>query len=78
MRCLERRRGDRVVMDAERFLINVGSISSCSEACHGCQISTISPHCLYDENPALRSSCRLLYSVAAFSTGYSDEMKRSL
>lgn len=56
-------RPDLQLVDFKRLLINVSGISSRCQASHGCQVATVSSHCLHNENSPLGTSSRLFDPV---------------
>lgn len=63
---------DLKVTNAERILKDVGSISSRSQAGHGCQVATISSHSLNNEHSSFGASSRLLDPIACLKEKKSD------
>lgn len=60
------------VVNGKWIFIDISSISPRSQSRHGSQISTISPHCFNDENPALCSSGGLLDPIACLKRHKTD------
>lgn len=52
------------ISDVERLLVDVGSVSACSQPPHAGQVSTVAAHRLNDEHAPLGSAGRLLDAVA--------------
>lgn len=62
------------VLDVKWLLIDVGSISSSSQASHTGQVATVASHSLNDEHASLGSTGRLLDAVTSLTQAYKLRM----
>lgn len=54
---------DLQVPDVKRLLVHVDGVGARRQAAHGRQVTAVTPHGLYDEDPALGAAGRLFDAV---------------